>query len=185
MPILGVIASSKLTAVASDYESIATEIVTSARSTITFSSITSAYKHLEFRILWNKAVGDQSMFITYNGVSTGTSYTYRRMIGFGATSTASGYWIASQPKWETFYDGNNGGSSTYEKVGLLTILDYANTNKTRVSNLHWGADYNGSGAVAMESCLFNSTTALSSVSFTPYSTNFAVGTQISLYGIKG
>jgi hypothetical protein len=183
MPILGVVASSKLTEVPSDFESIATVIVTSAQPTITFSSITNTYKHLQFRILWNKAVGDQSMFITYNGVSTGTSYNYRRMIGFG-NAVAQGFSSTPQAKWETFYDGNNGSSSTYEKVGILTILDYANTNKTRVSNLHWGADYNGSGAVSMESCLFNSTTALSSVSFAPFSTNFAVGTQISLYGMK-
>jgi N-methylhydantoinase A/oxoprolinase/acetone carboxylase beta subunit len=48
MPILGIIASSKLSAVG-DFESIAT--VTVGGTSITFSSIPSTYTHLQIRIL--------------------------------------------------------------------------------------------------------------------------------------
>ena len=165
------------------YESISTYTLGSSSSSITFSSIPSTYTHLQLRIVWFQAVSDQSCFITYNGVSTGTSYAYHAMYGNGSSAGAFG--SSSQAKWETMYDGNNAGSSTYEKVGVLDILDYKNTNKYKTSRFLWGADYNGSGQVQIASSLFQSTNAISSITFTPFSSNFATNTRIALYGIKG
>ena len=185
MPILGIIASSisGSKAVTNSYESIQTVTVgAGGSSAINFSSIPSTYKHLQLRILWNNPTADQSMYITYNGVSTGTSYAYHQLNGNG--STASAYAQASVSKWESFYDGNN-ASSSYLKVGVLDILDYANTNKVKTSRLLWGADYNGSGAVQFASSLFNSTNAISSITLQPFSTNFGTNSTVALYGIKG
>lgn len=182
MPILGIIASSMQSAVG-DYESIQTVTVGTAQASIAFTSIPSTYKHLQLRIIWFQASTDQSLYITYNGVSTGTSYAAHALAGNGSAASAGG--SSSLAKWETFYDGNNAGSATYEKVGVLDILDYANTNKYKTSRLLWGADYNGSGQIQLASCLFQSTNAISSITFTPFSTNFAANTRIALYGIKG
>ena len=182
-PILGIIASQNYPRVTNSYESIATTTLGSSTSSITFSSIPSTYTHLQLRILWFQATSDQSMYITYNGVSTGTSYAYHQLEGNGSAASAGA--ASSQPKWESFYDGNNAGSSTYEKVAVLDILDYTNTNKYKTSRLLWGADYNGSGKIVLGSCLFQSTNAISSISFQPFSTNFAANTRIALYGIKG
>jgi hypothetical protein len=60
MPILGIIASSKLT-VSNSYESIATTTVGSGGSaTVTFSSIPATYKHLQVRTLIRSAGSDAS-----------------------------------------------------------------------------------------------------------------------------
>jgi hypothetical protein len=184
-PMLGILASqiSGHLASPSSYESIATTTLGSSTGSITFSSIPSTYTHLQLRILWFQATGDQSMFITFNGVSTGTSYAYHQLEGNGSAASTGA--ASSAAKWESFYDGNNSGSTTYEKVGILDILDYGNINKYKTSRLLWGAEYNGAGKISFGSCLFQSTSAISSISFQPFSTNFAANTRIALYGIKG
>lgn len=180
MPILGVIASSKLTS-SNSYESIQT--IAATGSSITFSSIPSTYTHLQVRFVWYKAVSDQSLLITYNGVG-GTSYAQHTLtaIGYGTPNSTGS---SSRSNWETCYDGSNAGSATYEKVGIVDILDYANTGKTKNSRLFWGADYNGAGKIELVSSLFNSTNAITSITFAPFSTSFAAGSQFALYGIKG
>lgn len=164
------------------FESIATVTVGSGgESSVTFSSIPQAYKHLQIRMLWNTPVGDQSMLITYNGVG-GTSYASHSLerSGTGAVSSGGG----NQARWETFYDGNNAPNSS-NKVGILDIVDYTNTSKNKTSRLFWGANYNTTGRMATASCLFSSGSAISSITFQPFSTSFAQHTRFALYGIKG
>lgn len=183
MPILGIIASQQPGHIATgSFESIQT--ISGAASSYTFSSIPQTYKHLQLRITWQNATADQDMFIWFNGVNTGTSYANHVLQG-STSGTQAAYGNSNLPKWETMYDGNNAGSTTYPKVGVLDILDYSSTVKNKTARLLWGADYNGAGMAALGSALYRSTSAITSVSFQPFSTSFGANTKIALYGIKG
>jgi hypothetical protein len=182
--LIGIIASSGAGGVANSYESIATVTVGSGGSaSITFSSIPQTYTHLQMRINWYGANADQSILTTLNNVSTGNLYALHSLEGNGSSASASA--SASRNNFEAFYDGNNAGSSTNNKVGIFDLLDYTDTNKNKTMRLLWGADYNGSGKVVLASSLFASTNAITRIDLQPFSTSFAQHTKISLYGIKG
>lgn len=180
-PILGVIASSRLVAPAGDYESIQTVVSTAGQSSISLTSIPSTYKHLQVRMSNIKYQGDQLIKITYN--SNGSSiYGSHTFIGNGSVTASSGG--GSNTRWDALYVPNNAGSPNIGMAAVLDIFDYtADTNKS--SRLFLGVDFNGSGRVGYEDCLFLSTTAISTITFAPFSTTFIAGCKFALYGIKG
>jgi hypothetical protein len=161
---------------ANSYESIATVTVgAGGSSTATFSSIPSTYQHLQIRILAKTADAGSfgSAVMSING---GAGEARHDIYGTGASAAASG---AS--------GGLNiyvGGTAQFG-VGVVDILDYTDTNKTKTSRAISGVDNNGSGLVALESGLETSTTAISSLTFTSNSGNFAQYSSFALYGIKG
>jgi hypothetical protein len=181
-PILGIIASQNYVRTPpSSYDSIAT--LAGSGSSITFSSIPSTYKHLQLRIFSKQITSDQNYRISFNGAPGGTSYAIHNLTGNGSTASAGA--ATSYSAYDTMYIPNNAGSTTYPITGVYDILDYTDTNKYKTARGFWGGDYNGSGVVQFESCLWMSTSAISSIQIKPYSTNFLSGFTASLYGIKG
>jgi hypothetical protein len=77
-----------------------------------------------------------------------------------------------------------GGTAQFG-VAIVDILDYANANKAKTTRGLGGVDNNGSGIVALTSGLETTTTAVSSLTFTANSGNFAEYSSFALYGIKG
>ena len=67
---------------------------------------------------------------------------------------------------------------------IIDILDYASTNKYKTLRALSGYDANGSGYVALESLLWSSTAAVSSLVLTPYSGTWSQHTNISIYGVN-
>jgi hypothetical protein len=182
MPILGVIASSRQVAPAGDYESIQTVTTTAGQSSISLTSIPSTYKHLQVRMSNIRYQGDQLIKITYN--SNGSSiYGVHGLFGSGSGTPSSGGG-GSQPRWDVMYVPNNGNSPNIGISAILDILDYS-AGKSTGSRLMWGVDFNGTGRVAVEDCAFMSTTAISTITFAPFSTTFIAGCKFALYGIKG
>ncbi|NBR25500.1 MAG: hypothetical protein EBU08_17335, partial [Micrococcales bacterium] len=88
MPILGVIASSKLVSTNS-YESIATATGTGSSGTITFSSIPSTYKSLQLRFNVRSTTFGSSLSLRYNSDS-GSNYAQHTLYANEATITATG-----------------------------------------------------------------------------------------------
>ncbi len=78
----------------------------------------------------------------------------------------------------------SGAVNNIFSAGVLDLLDYTNTNKTKVIRLLNGTDLNGSGRIIFGSGLVNSTSAITSITFTN-ATNWNQYTQFALYGIKG
>jgi hypothetical protein len=182
MPILGVIASSKLVAPAGDYESIQTVTTTAGQGSISLTSIPSTYKHLQVRMSNIRYQGDQLIKITYN--SNGSSiYGQHEMTGSGSGSVGSSGG-GSNTRWDTMYVVNNAQSANIGMAAILDIFDYS-AGKNTSSRLMYGVDFNGSGKVGIQDCAFLSTTAISTITFAPFSTNFIVGCKFALYGIKG
>ena len=180
MPILGIIASSLLAATG-DFESIATANP-SGVSTTTFSSIAGTYTHLQVRLSMIGSSGGSILVAVFNS-DTGNNYTWHSLNGSG--SVASAFSGTSNP-YARLFGRNVGTSATNPTVIVADILDYANTNKYKVTRALGGMDANGSGEVSLDSSAWLNTNAITSVTIKTHDgTNFASGTKIALYGIKG
>jgi len=177
MNILGIIASSKL-GDAGDFESIATYSVGSGGSaTITFSSIPATFAHLQIRAILKQSIGSGA-FARFNS-DTGSNYARHRLQGNGATASAAG--DASQDK---VLINTSQGFSDFGTI-VMDILDYANTNKYKTERHLFGIDLNGSGAVGLESNLWQSTSAITQIEFiSPNGGNYAEYSHFALYGIR-
>jgi hypothetical protein len=188
MPILGIIASSKFGDLG-DFESIAT--VTAGSGGVTdfeFTSIPGTFSHLQLRIIaQSKASGTgiaANLFMRFNSDSTGANYTYHRLSGDGATAAANaGTSMGAAYVGSTLSaSGNTSIFTTY----IVDILDYANTNKYKTIRSLTGVDKNGAGVVWFGSCLWLSTSAISSIKILEDagSSGFTQYSQVALYGIR-
>lgn len=185
MPILGILASAQIGANSGAYDSIATQTVTSGSTTsVTFNSIPQTYKHLQMRFSANISQVAGANF-QFNG-DTGANYVTHYLVGSGSGSGTSTNSLAQNYAYGSVYgQGYDGGSYIYTG-GVIDILDYTNTSKNKTLRSFIGVDRNGTGAIQLISSLWLNTSAVTSIKFlTELSVNFAIGTTISLYGIKG
>jgi hypothetical protein len=178
--LIGVIASSG-GAVGGDYESIATVTVGSGGSaSISFTSIPSTYQHLQIRAINIGNTGSTWGYFTMR-LNGDSSSNYPRHQLWGNGSAANAY--ADTGNTSAFISvsslsaGNFAGS-------VIDILDYANTNKYKTLRGLSGVDLNGDGAVALMSSMWQSTSAINSITILP-NTSFAQYSSFALYGIKG
>ena len=163
------------------YESIATA-TPSGVSTTTFSSIPSTYVALQIRISTVFAANGNSISLRLNG-DTAQNYTRHVLYGDGTSASASGVATGFGLTGADVLGAAVGGSTTYPATSIVDLLDYTSANKKTIRAFS-GVDKNGSGEVDLYSSLWTGTAAVNSI--TVYSgTNFAAGTTISLYGIKG
>lgn len=165
-------------------ETIASNLLASTASSVTFSNIPQGYKHLQVRILArdNRAVTFDNLIIQANG-DTGSNYSDHFIYGDGASVGSGGG--ASVPDSRV---GTITGSSTTANVfgaNVIDILDYTNTNKYKTVRGLTGADANGSGQIVFRSNLWLNTAAITSLTFTPGGGSFVQYSRFSLYGIKG
>lgn len=169
--------------VPSSYESIASTSPTSGTS-ITFSSIPSDYKHLQIRYSIITGAYEYIRF-RLNG-DTGSNYTSHILWARDNGSVgAEGYTAAGSG---LIYSNNiEGTTDTYPNVGIIDILDYANTSKYKTLRTFAGDDNNGQinprSMIQLSSNAWLSTSAVNS--FTLITGTYATGTTISLYGVKG
>ena len=164
------------------YESISTVTVGAGGvASISFSSIPSTYKHLQFRMMLKGTVASAALLVQYSG-DTASNYNNHYLEGSGASASA-GYDATSAM---IIYGSMAPTAATNVfSGGVLDILDYTNTNKYKTSRTLIGNDTNGAGYIDFDSGLWRSTSAISSALFYPTSGNFAQYSQIALYGIKG
>jgi hypothetical protein len=158
------------------YESIATTTLSSAQTTITFSSIPSTYKHLQIRSSYTLDNTANNLYMTLNG-STGSS-RWHYLFGDGSSAVAG----SSTDNLISIQFGN---AATTLYANVIDFLDYTSTTKTKVLRSLCGVDFNGSGGVYLSSNLYNTTSAISSITIGVQS-GFSLGqyTKFALYGIK-
>lgn len=167
------------------YESIATVTVgAGGSSTITFSSIPATFAHLQLRGIGRSTNGDaggNSVSISFNG---NTTYRSHYLYGEGSGTAASG--TDTIRNYLTRVPSQNEPANVFGAF-ICDILDYADTNKFKTGRSLFGFDVSGSGgSMFFSSFLYQSTTAISSLTITIYGGyTFAENTQIALYGIKG
>jgi hypothetical protein len=171
-------------------EPIATTLLGTTATTVTFSNIPQGYKNLQVRIMArsNRAtfpVDDPVMQL--NG-DTGNNYTNHALYGDGATVTA----FASAPRSNIRAIGSLASSAgSGWSAGIVDILDYANTNKYKTVRWLQGYDTNGTvsgygGFVVLTSGAWMNTAAVTSISFeVEGARSYTQHSRFSLYGIKG
>jgi hypothetical protein len=161
---------------ATTYDPIATTTLGSAASSISFSSINSAYTDLRVVLVGTTtAAGDWNL--TYNGTTTGYSMTY--MFGDGTSASTSRVSNAANINMTRALST----STTIPTMYQIDIFSYAgSTNKTCLFS--GSEDLNGLGVTNRGVGLWQNTAAITTVTITMPSTTFAVGTIATLYGIK-
>jgi hypothetical protein len=177
---LGIFASANTT-VPTSYESIATVTVGSGgAANIEFTSIPSTYTHLQVRCIaktTSSGSADEWLEMQLNG---GTTAVGRRHSLYGSGSSASAE-SGTNPWWALSIQ--NDPTNVFSSA-ILDILDYANTNKYKTSRILWGYDNNGSGYVGMNSTLWESTSAITSIKLSGRFGNLKQYSHFALYGIK-
>jgi len=188
MPILGIIASSKLVASGS-FESIATAVGTGSSNLITFSSIPSTYKHLQIRMTSRQVGaynGSNRVYMRFNSDSS-SNYDYHFLQGNGSSASAFGY--ANNTNCEIYNPTLvDGATANAFGAGIIDIQDYSSSTKNKTVRYFCGADANTADTtfdVNIGSSLWRSTSAVTTLTITTGGSNFMTGSTFSLYGIKG
>ena len=172
--------SSGVAASTSSYESIATVTVGSGGAAdVTFSSIPATYKHLQIRWINPTTNTGGNVVVNFNNDTSTSNYAFHNVRGNGSSASALGF-------------ASGGGNSTLFanealSAGVADILDYANTNKYKVSRTLGGNEFNNtSGMVSLNSSLWLNTAAISTIKLTADVTGgWAQYSSVALYGIKG
>lgn len=161
------------------YEPIQTTTLTSAQSSITFSSIPSTYTDLRVVFTLVGTSANPNCYLRFNS-DTATNYSSTWLSGYG-TGYESLRGTNKSEIGMTWW-----GSIGTGKFGFYTadIFSYAgNTFKTVLISSN--EDFNGSGDVSRFVGLWRSTSAISTILIKCDQTNgFGSGTIATLYGIK-
>lgn len=167
---LGILSSSGGAAPAA-FELISTQVLSSANSTVTFSSIVGTYKHLQIRSVYT---GTNGQVVRFNSDS-GSNYSLHRIVGDGSSVYPVGQSSVTQ-----IYAGFN---TTTAAVNVIDVFDYSSTSKYKTIKVLAGDTSNG---VFLGGGAWYSTSAITSVTlFNASSQNFPIGSRFSLYGVKG
>jgi hypothetical protein len=172
----------------SSYESIASATGTGSSGTITFSSIPSTYTSLQIRMIGRSSITGTATVsgrIQINGDASSASYTSHMLFGEGTTAqvdaAASGTYtgvLLPAPR-----DGN---TASIFGANVIDIHNYTSTTQNKTIRAFSGIDLNGAGgAVYLQSGLWLSTAAITSVSLVLTTSNWTTGSTFALYGIKG
>ena len=184
-PILGIMASqiSGHLTTPNNYESISTTTLSSTASDVTFSSIPATYKHLQLRFMSTQSSGGSLFYIQLNA-DTGSNYAWHEL---NTTGAASATYSGSSVGYIKIFGRNVGtGGSANPTSGILDILDYTSTTKTKTTRSIVGQSSNGSGELDFMSGLWFATpAAINSIKiYTHDSTNMTTNTSFALYGVK-
>lgn len=181
MPILGIIASQnypRVTDTGAMFPIGVTTVGSGGAASVTFSSIPQTYTHLQVRALVFSNTTGSVTSMAFNGDTNYGANYYNHLLytaGSGSVSAGSQAWSYA-PIFQ--------GSTTIGSAMVLDILDYANTNKYKVTRDLDGYDANGSGGLSLTSNLWKNTAAITSITFSA-NTAFTQYTSFALYGIKG
>jgi hypothetical protein len=147
-----------------DFESIATTTVgAGGAANVEFTSIPGTYTHLQIRYLGKASGtgGSENPWLRFNS-DTGNNYAAHRLMGNGASASADAFHGVSHIRAGFVPDSASGVANIFGAT-TIDILDYTNTNKTKTVRVFTGADQNGSGTITFSSGLWNSTSAITSL----------------------
>jgi hypothetical protein len=193
MPILGILASSKLAIPPTSYESIATVTAgVGGIGSISFTSIPSTYTHLQLRITGrstNATANGITTGIRFNG-DTGSNYSIHYTGAYQGTAAAvdNGNITNASQMYVVVLPAAGNASSIFGSA-VVDILDYKNTNKNKtirsISGYDMNASTSGYNYINFYSGNWRSTSAVTSIDFVVAAAgNYAEYSSFALYGIK-
>lgn len=156
---------------------LATTTLGSATNTITFSTIPATYTDLRLIFIGKQDVSGSDLLLRYNG-DTGSNYSMTWIEGNGSTASSSRTTSATRIQVGAAF-GLQSGNSCFCSIDIFSYA--GSTYKTCLAS--YNLDNNGTGATSRNVGLWRNTNAITSVTFTVLSDNFAIGTTATLYGI--
>ena len=147
---------------------------------VEFTSIPGYYEHLQVRFITR--FGSVAIFKITANSDTGSNYSWHEIQGNGNSVTAN----AGSSSTFMYVAYSNGFSATANifGTGVMDILDYNNTNKYKTFRILSGYDGNGTGGLQLNSGLWQSSSAITSIKIEPNTSTFQQYSTFSLYGIK-
>lgn len=147
-----------------------------AANTITFTSISGAYRDLFLVVNYNNSSNFVRGNITFNNDSS-QAYNSVYALGNGSTATSSSASSASSLD-PTGPSDNSSGAIGY----IAHFFDYAQTDKHK--SVLWRV-YEPGGGVIMNATRYGSTNAITSIQIVGnFSRTFPVGSTFALYGVS-
>ena len=166
----------------STYTLISSNVLTSSAASVTFSAIPSTYTDLVLRI---SARGDRAgtmvnINTNLNGGSGNHSYTYLEGNGSAVSSArfATQNNIGSNPMTAVSATANTFGSAE------LYIPSYTASQNKPINSIGVNETNSASAFIDSVAGLYNSVSAISSITLTPAANSFVSGSSFYLYGIK-
>lgn len=157
---------------------IATSTLTAAAATVTFSSIPQGYTDLT---LVAGAIGSSAgldIRVQVNS-DTASNYSITRLLGFtSATSNRA----SNATYWQL--TNSVGISTTEPTTHILQLMNYSNNTTNKTVLVRYNQFQSTFSEVAAEVGLWRSTSAITSITFSLNSGNYAAGSTFTLYGIK-
>lgn len=158
---------------------------TGGESSISFTSIPQTYTSLQIRGIARDT--DAGTGWNYGGMrvnnDTGSNYAQHYLRGNG--SAVAAYGGATMTTGSGILAIGNGATSGIFGTSIFDFHDYASTSRYKTIRGFVGGDSNGAGLVYLNSTLWQSTSAITSIQILPGATAFAAGTTFALYGMKG
>lgn len=161
------------------YTPIASTTLTSAQSSVTFSSISSAYTDLVL-VMFARDTGSTSATnaaVTVNS-DTGSNYSWTNLYGNG--SVAGSTRNSNQTSWLVPVVPNSATANVFSST-VCHFMNYSNT--TTYKTMLTRAD-NPTDAAVTRAMLWRSTAAISTMNIAATAGNLAIGSTFTLYGIK-
>jgi len=188
MPItLGILAQARQAAATGAFDLLETALVTSAVSSVTFSSLgtyASTYQHLQIRavVQSSRASSLDALTLQFNGDTAG-NYNRHSLQGDGG-SVSSSATTNSSYIFCGYLPGTTNSTSWAPVV--IDILDPFETTKNKTTRSLSGQRDPNWSLINLSSGAWRNTAAVSSIVLDQeIGGNFSVGTRFSLYGIKG
>jgi hypothetical protein len=167
----------------SDFVLLETINLTGTTSSITFSGLSayaSQYKHLQIRTVFARSTGGlDGVTMRYNGDS---SANYAEHLIYSNGSSV----LSAAATNSTFVSiGLGPVSTTSFGASVIDILDAFSTTKNKTNRVSTGALAVGEPPfVQLRSGHWRSTSAISSITITPFSSTFNANSRFSIYGVK-
>ena len=148
-------------------------VCASSQTSVTFSSISQSYKHLE--IIWTgrpTGTTNVALYMRFNG-DTASHYEW---VDRGTPASGSQTEIKVCPAFAT-------AAATRPGSGVIRIMDYARvTSFYRISNMEFSSPYDAASTQGLGAGLWQDTSAVTSLTlFLGSSTAFANGSVFTLY----
>ena len=164
------------------FEQIATQVLGSNTTSVTFSSIPQTYKHLQLRIATRTDGGSSdTLTMAFNSDNTASNYRHHILYSDGgsvnSTSTANNRFV-------TFVASAAQASNIFTGASV-DILDYTSASKNTTVRSFYGTGLNGL-YVGLQSMIWFNTAAVTSLTLDQVvGSNFVTGSRFTLYGVKG
>lgn len=169
------------------YVAIAKNVLTSAASSVTFSSIPSTYTDLIVLVSPRNTGGTTGTnYIRMQANSATNEFSGRYLEGYGNSLTGSGYTLNDPYLTQLYGVVLNGATANTFGTVEIYIPNYAGSVAKPISAVGVSENNNATASWGIDvvASLYNSTSAISSLTFTPASNQFAIGSSFYLYGIK-